>query len=285
MRKFCYPLLLFLVLLISCENNQEDFIIEQSQNEKKEKVILFTTKAERFGVVENPEGAYNYDGLDFTGWDVVVGDANYVMNNEAPITINDIETEHQDSLSVLSANVSNRYIMTHNITYKKIVSDSLVLMKHKASYKFKIPYTVSTQNTTNNGQTVEGGLFVWDGSDTQLDYGLAFQWIVNPWVPEFGEVHYWDGAYWQYLTTLPVDTLYHSIVFELNFRSYQAFITIDGVLYTQNVISTTPKQGWGNTVDGRLQAEVISIYPSEYAESIPVQEVYFKDWEWEGEYN
>jgi hypothetical protein len=34
------------------------------------------------------------------------------------------------------------------------------------------------------GQTVEGGLFVWDVLQTKLDYGAAFHWIVNPRSPD-----------------------------------------------------------------------------------------------------
>lgn len=272
---------LFLFLTIGCSDNEQ---LEEVKERSVETVTLFTSKGERSGVAEYPDGEYNYNGLDFVGWDVVVGDANYELPNVAPITINDIETEHQDSLSVLSANVDNRYIMTHNITYKKVVSDELLSMKHIAEYRFKMPYEVSTQNTDNNGQTVEGGLFVWDGANTQLDYGLAFQWVVNPWVPEFGDIRYWDGAAWQYLTSISVDTNYHDVVFELDFQTNEAYLTLDGVSYLQNIFSSTPKVGWGTTIDGRFQAEVVSIFPSVQASTTAMQEVFFKDWEWKGEY-
>lgn len=273
--------LLMLTLVIGCTQNDE---LRELESRDSKKITLFTTKGDRTGAVEYPEGTYNYGGLNFEGWNVVIGDANYTMPNEAPITINDIETEHQDSISILSANVDNRYIMTHNITYKKVVSNDLLEMKHRATYKFKIPYVISTQNTENNGQTVEGGLFVWDGADTQLDYGLAFQWILNPWVSEFGDTRYWDGANWQHLGVLSVDTNYHTLVFDLDFENEEAFITLDGVKYSQNVYSTTPKVGWGTSIDARFQAEVISIFPSAEAPTIPLQQIYFKDWEWEGEY-
>ena len=271
--------------IVSC--SQEDSLQEIEDTQvapSKEKVTLFNSNTLK-NVVEYPDGEYNFSGLNFAGWEVVIGDANYVMNGEAPITINDIETEHQDSLSVLSANVDNRYIMTHNITYKKLVSSELMNMKHTAEYEFKIPYQVSTANVDNNGQTVEGGLFIWDGEDTQLDYGLAFQWITNPWVPEYGDIRYWDGANWLYLTNVPVDTAYHKVIFELDIENESASLTIDGVSYANtNAYSETPKVGWGTTVDGRLQAEVISIFPSAQAASTPMQEIYFKDWLWEGEY-
>jgi len=273
---FCFTVL---GLVISCSEHKDldELSFEDETND-------FLTSVEGVGSSEGSSGEYSYSGLSFSGWDVVVGDANYVVSGEYPITINDIGTLNTDSMSVLSANLEGRKIMTHNITYKKIVGNDLFQMRHKAAYEFKIPYDVSTQNIVNNGQTVEGGLFIWDGENTELDYGLAFQWVTNPWDPEFGNIRYWDGDSWKYLTYLEVDTIYHKVLFDLDFSTNEAYLTIDGVQYSQNIFSSTPKIGWGTTIDARFQAEVISIFPSSTSLTTAVQEIYFKNWRWEGEY-
>lgn len=220
-------------------------------------------------------------GINLDNWIVNVGDGNYVAPGEAPITLADITTVNKTNKSVLEANIQNRRIMTHNITFHRIIDPTGLTDVHTATYKFKVPYVISTSNTDFNGQTVEGGLFVWDGANTQLDYGLAFQWVTNPWDPNYKALLYWDGEGWQSLgANLEPDTSYHTIDFFLDIPNAEAYITLDGILFTTNVYSETTKTGWGNTVDARFQAETISIFPPETG-SIPKQKVNFKDWTWE----
>ena len=138
----------------------------------------------------------------------------------------------------------------------------------------------SASNLDFNGQTVEGGLFVWDGFATQLDYGLAFQWVINPFDVDYKKIRYWDGSNWQSLgVNLDPDNKYHTIEFHLDISNYEAYLTIDNITYPQNVFSETPKIGFGATVDARFQAETISIFPPELG-TIPSQKVNFKDWSW-----
>lgn len=219
-------------------------------------------------------------GSDFTGWTTVIGDGNYNPPGVSPVDTNDILCENEGARSVLSANVLHRKIMAHNITYYKVTDEIAMSCNHYAKYAFRLPYVISTGNTDFNGQTVEGGLFIWDGADTQLDYGLAFQWVINPWDPDYKKVRYWNGSAWINLTTLEPDTGFHTIEFTLDIQNQVAHLSIDGITYAQNVFSATPKTGWSNIVEARFQAETISIYPPPIA-PFPEQRVVFKDWKWE----
>ena len=219
-------------------------------------------------------------GVNFDNWTVVIGDGNYTAPGEPPVNSNDISTVNKTNHSVLKANVLNRRIMVHNITYHKIVDDDAMTCLHTAKYKFKMPYTISTANTDFNGQTVEGGLFVWDGPDTELDYGLAFQWVINPWDANYKSFRYWDGSTWQALGTLEPDTQYHTVEFELDIPNEEAYLTLDGFTFLNNVFSATTKTGWSSIIEARFQAETISIFPPATG-SVPLQKVNFKDWEWE----
>ena len=219
-------------------------------------------------------------GTNLNNWIVSFGDGNYVAPGETPVSITDIKTVNRTKKSTLKANVLNRRIMAHNITYHKIVDSTAMTDTHVASYKMKIPYVISTSNVDFNGQTVEGGLFVWDGLATQLDYGLAFQWVINPFDVDYKKIRYWDGSNWQSLgVNLDPDNKYHTIEFHLDIPNSEAYLTIDNITYPQNVFSETPKIGFGTTVDARFQAETISIFPPELG-TIPSQKVNFKDWSW-----
>jgi len=220
------------------------------------------------------------NGTNLSAWTVVLGDGNYNDPSEPPVSASDISTVNRTNHSILKANIHNRRIMAHNITYHKIVDPDAMTDTHLAEYKFKLPYTISTSNTDFNGQTVEGGLFVWDGANTELDYGLAFQWVINPWDPNYKDIRYWDGNTWQPLGSLVPDNNYHTIGFSLDIPSEEAYLTIDGVGFAINVFSETTKTGWSNIVEARFQAETISIFPPETG-SIPKQKVNFKNWSWE----
>lgn len=219
-------------------------------------------------------------GSNLNNWLTIVGDGNYNAPGEAPVSLSDMSRVDKTNRSILKANTHNRRIMAHNLTYHKIVDSSAMTSVHEAEYKFKLPYVISTANTDFNGQTVEGGLFVWDGPDTQLDYGLAFQWIINPWDSNYKAIMYWDGIAWQSLGTLEPDTSYHTIKFSLDIPNETAYLTVDGVGFTQNIFSSTTKTGWSSIIEARFQAETISIYPPATG-PVPKQKVNFKDWQWE----
>ena len=220
------------------------------------------------------------NGADLDQWEVVVGDGLYHAPSEAPVNPSDIATISSGSASAVRANISNRRIMAHNITFKRIIDTSALTSYQEAGYQFRLPYTISTGNTDYNGQTVEGGLFIWDGQNTQLDYGLAFQWVINPWDPAFKTINYWAGTGWQPLTVLEPDTNYHTVGYKLDMVGKTAWLILDGTQYPQNIFSETPKTGWGIEVASRFQAETISIFPSSVG-SVPGQEVSFKNWNWD----
>jgi len=64
-----------------------------------------------------------YQGTNFTGWDIVVGDGIYAAPGEPPVSLNDIQTIHYSTYSELRANVQRRRIMAHNITFKRIIDE------------------------------------------------------------------------------------------------------------------------------------------------------------------
>lgn len=218
-------------------------------------------------------------GTNLSTWTTVVGDGNYNPPGVEPVNIADISCENEPDFSEVNANILKRQVMAHNITYIKDMDVEAMNCIHRARYKFQLPYVISTGNTDYNGQTVEGGLFVWDGADTQLDYGLAFQWVINPWDPNFKAIRYWDGTTWINLGTLEPDTSVHTIKFKLNMVNQTAYITLDGNTFSQNVFSSTVKIGWSSLIESRFQAEVISIYPGPTGPYLE-QKVIFKNWRW-----
>ncbi len=122
-----------------------------------------------------------YQGTNLSGWEVALGDALYARPGEPPVTISDIETVHETAYSELRANIQRRIIMAHNITFKRIIDNEALQFIHTCTYKFRLPYLPTADtNADLNAQTLEGGIFVWDGSQTRLDYGMAFQWGLNP---------------------------------------------------------------------------------------------------------
>lgn len=227
----------------------------------------------------------DYQGSDFTGWQVVVGDGIYAAPGEPPVNANDIETIHYGSYSELRANILMRRIMAHNITYKSIVDETAFDYIHRCGYHFRLPYLPAMGNTELNAQTVEGGLFIWDGGDTRLDYGLAFQWILNPWMESFGAIQCWtdvnDGQ-WMPVGYLEPDMNWHEVVFVFDFRRQTTALVIDGNHYPARFTATPKPEDWGTETAARLQAEIISIYPGEQGEG-RLHKTQFQNWFWNWE--
>ena len=269
----------FVCCFSSCTN---DFTIEEDiVNNKSDAISQLDTNAI---LSETTTGSFTFSGEDFSDWNITLGDARYVSSGESDINNDDIETLNFGDQSVLYANIKERSVMSHNITYKKLVSSQMFDVFHKASYQFKIPYQIRTRSVNYIGQTVEGGLFVSNGRESMLDFGLAFQWIINPWDSNFGVLQYWTGNSWKYLDKLSVDTQYHDVEFELHVRKEEAYMTIDKKRYSLNLFSYTEKSGFGNTMDARLQAEIVSIFPNQVSKPIPSHQVAFKNWNWKGDY-
>lgn len=220
-----------------------------------------------------------FSGANLVNWEIVVGDGNYNAPAEPPVNIEDITTLHYSDCSELKANIKNRRIMAHNITFNRVYDDSSLAFVHKAGYSFRLPYFPSKSNSDFNGETIEGGLFIWDGNTEQKDLGLAFQWIINPWDVNFKDIRMWNGSEWIKIGSLQTDTLYHSVQFYLNIRNRIASFTLDGNKYQDNFFSETMKT-WGTGIAARLQAEIISIYPPTSG-TIPSHKVLIKDWYWQ----
>ena len=226
-----------------------------------------------------------YQGANFAGWEVTLGDALYAAPGEAPVSQSDIETLHYDGYSELRANIQRRRIMAHNITLKRINDELAFTYIHACRYHFRLPYLPATDNLDVNAQTIEGGLFVWDGGNTRLDYGLAFQWLLNPWMSNFGEMRCWtdrNGGEWQAVDRMTPDTTWHVIDFVIDFEQQTTAIRLDGK-HIPSCFTATPKPAdWGSETAARLQAEIISLYPG----SVDAQALHraeFKDWRWQWE--
>jgi len=223
-----------------------------------------------------------YQGTNFTGWDIVVGDGIYAAPGEPPVSLNDIQTIHYSTYSELRANVQRRRIMAHNITFKRIIDEFAFQYVHLCRLKFRLPYIPSTDNFDLNAQTLEGGLFVWDGRSTRLDYGLGFQWLLNPWMSNFGEVRSWrdtNGGEWESVGYLQPDTEWHELRIVVDFYRETNSLQIDSIRYPRCFTATSKPEAWGTEIAARFQAEIISVYP----EPLGIRAIHkaeFRDWIW-----
>jgi hypothetical protein len=221
-----------------------------------------------------------YQGATLTGWRTVVGDAICHASGEDPVSLSDISTVHLSTYSELRANVLRRSIMAHNITFKRVRNDTALRYIHDARFQFRLPYIPSTSNTRLNAQTAEAGLFVWDGADTRLDYGAAFQWRLNPWSDDFGELWVWTGSRWRNSNrTLPVNTNWHTARFVVNFPNETAALTIDGTAIPIPFSRTPKDDSWGTTIDARFQVENVSLYLCEGGTPV-MHRTQFRNWRW-----
>lgn len=227
-----------------------------------------------------------YQGVNFAGWEIVVGDGIYAAPGELPVNLNDIQTANYSTHSELRANVQRRRIMAHNITFKRVIDDLAFRYVHICGFRFRLPYVPSIDNFELNAQTLEGGLFVWDGSGTRLDYGMGFQWLLNPWMNNFGEMRTWrdiNGGQWESVGYLKPDTVWHEIRFTVDFRIETTSLKIDGVRYPSCFTATPKPEYWGPETAARLQAEIVSVYP-EPSGIRAMHKAEFKDWTWTWEF-
>lgn len=84
-------------------------------------------------------------------------------------------------MSEVRTNLQKRQVMAHNVAYRHEHDNRAFDFVHIFTGEFRLPLLMpSVENVEENAQTVEAGLFVWDGLETRLDYGAAFQWGLNP---------------------------------------------------------------------------------------------------------
>lgn len=225
----------------------------------------------------------HFAGTNLDGWYTVLGDGLWHATGQAPVHVDDVVTHHTGDHSILFANVQKRGVMAHNITYTSITDETALDYLHTVRYRFRLPYIPHTQGASHNAQTFEGGFFIWDGSNTRLDYGLAFQWILNPWMSTYGQIRCWasdpTSQWWAPSGYLAPDTEWHTINMVLDYRHRSTSMLIDNVDYPSLFTETPKSESWGQEMAARLQAEIISIWPGNNAQA-PEHLVEVKDWDW-----
>lgn len=222
-------------------------------------------------------------GTDMTGWRTVLGDGVWTGPGQASPTIADLRTTHLGTHSMLEANIHERGVMAHNIAFNRFTIDDGMTVQHRASTDFRIPVVPSDADWTYNSQTLEIGMFVWDGPNTRADYGLAIQWVLNPWIEEFGQIRAWtmtdDGPAWAAVDYLEPDTEWHT--FDCIYRpNEKARVRLDDknrVSVDQTMTSKDPD--WGTTIDARFQVEIVSVWPGNNP-SVPSHSAEFRNWKW-----
>ena len=222
-------------------------------------------------------------GGNLSGWETVLGDALFACPGELPVSLADIETIDGANYTELRANIERRAIMAHNITFKKVVDDTALQAVHTCGYSFRIPQVLQEDAKAEfSAQTVEGGLFVWDGHQTRLDYGMAFQWSLNPW-DALGDLRMWTGTRWVKVGHIPPDTQWHEVKIVIDYQRQTGTMLIDGTSYSPALSQTQKPEDWGSEIAARLQAEIVSIYPGPSCmQAMHRAEV--KDWFWTWDY-
>lgn len=221
-----------------------------------------------------------YEGTDLTDWTLTVGDGIYAAPGEAPVTKADIETIHYTTHSELRANLERRPIMAHNLMYKKIIDPVARDHIHFCTYEFRLPFLPTKGDSDYNAQTLEGGLSLWDGATSRINYNAAFQWALNPYRAP-GTLRVWtsvNSGSWQPAGFLPVDTEWHQVHLMLDPAYKVGSLTIDGQAYLATISMNPGPAGWGQDVSATLAAEIISIYPGTVSGALHMAE--FRNWRW-----
>lgn len=225
-------------------------------------------------------------GANLNGWTSVIGDGVYVAPGESALTDRDIQNDHYDDATVMKANVDRKRAMVHNISFLRSQDANALRATHRAGYSFRLLALPDENDPDMAGQTVEGGLFVWDGAETQLDYGAAFQWIVNPKSPGYGKVFAWyatpDGVReWRAVGTLKPDTAWHRVEVVVSPSSGTATLSIDnGSIFVPDALARERKPGFGSDVTSRLQVEIISADPRPGDVARKYHAVAVANWSW-----
>ncbi len=161
----------------------------------------------------------------------------------------------------------------HNITYLEKIGGDYAQGQHTASYFFQIP-------SFSTGITAEGGLFVWIGDDAiRLDYGTAFQLIVDSEHANFGRIYYWGGDGWiDSGEEIALDNeFFYKVTFFVAVEDSLASITFeteeDTFLFDDIFSKTEKDESWAADTIARLQAECISKDSMKHI-------INFKDFSW-----
>ncbi len=223
-----------------------------------------------------------YSGTDLDSWEMVLGDGLWTATGQAPPAVSDLAAAHYGSHSTLSANVWQRGVMAHNINFRRIIDDEALNNVHACSFEFRLPYLPEIGAWPNNIQTIEGGLFVWDGGGIRKDIGVGFQWLLNPWMADQGDVRYWhrgkQGS-WKSGGYLEPDMQWHKMEFVVDPTRNTGSVVLDGVELSSHWVAEN-KEGWGTETAARLQLELISLWPGDNS-TAPRSETEFRNWYWD----
>jgi hypothetical protein len=226
----------------------------------------------------------NLAGADLAGWETVVGDGIYARPGLAPVSISDIATVDYGTYSSLLANVERRPVMAHNIAFKRLIDDNLFDYTHDCSYEFRTPDLDIPTRPGTKAQTVEGGLFVWDGSRTRRDYGLGFQWVLNPSDPKFGAIQTWfmsnNNGGWRTVAYKEPDNEWHRFEARIDHKRNNASLWIDGEKISSAYTRRKKPDSWGTETAARLQVEGISLAPGSLM-AAPMHTVDVRNWAWD----
>lgn len=224
------------------------------------------------------------EGSDLAGWNTVLGDGVGSPREGHRARRSDVDRIDHGTHSELVGNANRRPVMAHAIAFTRLWNMPSFANKHHGTAHFRIPVVPTMQNWDRFAiQTVEVGVFVWDGPSTRLDYGVAMQWVLNPWIPEFGDLRAWtqneNGPEWVTVGHLEPDTEWHEVDMSYRPDGHGTELRVDGTDYEVEETFTVKHDHWGRTIDGRFQLEVVSCWPGEHDEIAPAR-AEFRDWSW-----
>jgi hypothetical protein len=213
-------------------------------------------------------GSIDVEGRQFeeNKWITVPGDGcDPRPKDYMDLYANNVELDNSNSsYSQLIANAENKNYTIHNITFLKKTSLKIKEGIHTASYFFQIP-------SFNTGTTVEGGLFIWVGNTNErLDYGTAFQLIVDETHNNFKKFYYWHKEKWVYYETIDQlqNDYFYQVTFIVNIEDRDASIVFKGKdksFTIEDIFSETTKdETWTENTVARFQAECISKYGTKH---------------------
>lgn len=234
----------------------------------------------RLAALETPQ-CRTYRGQRLLGWETVPGDASCSAPGVPLPSPDDIRTISPPgkTYSEIQANILHRNIMAHNVTFKRIVQNTALNFVHIFAHQFRLPFIPSTTNSSLNGETIEGGIFVWDGANSRMDYGCAWQWVINPWASAFQEIRIWNGSQWKAVDALTPDTRWHTLKLVFDYHQQATALIIDG-RHSPSQFSVTPKPPtWGPEIAARVQIETISLHVCAGGTGV-LHRVQIRNWAW-----
>ncbi len=215
-------------------------------------------------------------------WQTTLGDSLVGDYNTGPVRYSDIYTRHLNDRSIVQVNINNRNIKAHNLNYYAKTDVKAMNITHNAAFVFSLNDTPSSSNSEKNGQAIQAGLFIWDGSSSKTEYAVAFRWVVDPWSINYGQLYTWTGNNWQFRASITPDTTDHNVEIEMDRIDGIGILHFDDQTFT-NAFSTMVPEDQPSGVTARLEFSAINATASQL-ETNPSFSVNFKNWKWEWSY-